>query len=89
MKEYKSTELPQLLTVEEVAQKLKLTKFALYQMVNRRGIPFIKIGRRLRFVLDDMVRMNVKWKDWAKTDTDYKTYWGDKEFGKIVCPSEH
>lgn len=38
-----------LLTIEEVSLRLKLSRGAVYQMIARREIPFIKIGRRVRF----------------------------------------
>lgn len=49
----------QLLTVEELVQKLRLTKGAVYTMVARREIPHIKMGRRLRFDSEEIS----KWLD--------------------------
>ena len=43
-----------MLTIEEVALYLHLTKVAVYGMVRRREIPFYKIGRRLRFKQNDL-----------------------------------
>lgn len=38
-----------LMTAEELAQYLNLSKAAVYAMVCRRQISFLKIGRRVRF----------------------------------------
>lgn len=38
-----------LLTVPEVAELLRLSPAAIYALTYRRQIPFIRIGRRLRF----------------------------------------
>lgn len=43
------TETLELLTVDEVTQLLKLSKGAVYQMIARREIPYLKMGRRVRF----------------------------------------
>lgn len=40
---------PQLMDVSELAQYLRLSHQAIYSMCYRRELPFIKIGRRLRF----------------------------------------
>jgi excisionase family DNA binding protein len=42
-------ELEQLLTVGELAEKLRKTKVAIYLMAERRQIPHLKIGKSLRF----------------------------------------
>ncbi len=39
----------ELLTVDEVANILKLSKNAVYVLIHRRQIPVVKIGRRVRF----------------------------------------
>lgn len=41
-----------LLTVEEVAPMLKMSRQALYEAVRRGLVPAVKIGRRIRFDLD-------------------------------------
>ena len=46
-----------LLTTDETAAYLGLSKAALYQLVHRRRIPVVRIGRALRF---DVVRLD----DW-------------------------
>jgi excisionase family DNA binding protein len=37
------------LNIQEAAQYLRISKWAIYKMVDRRQIPFIPIGRPLRF----------------------------------------
>lgn len=41
--------LEELLTADELAAKLKTTRGAIYQRVEANTIPFIRIGRSLRF----------------------------------------
>lgn len=41
-----------LLTVEEVAPMLKMSRQALYEAVRRGFVPAMRIGRRIRFDLD-------------------------------------
>lgn len=41
-----------LLTVEEVAPMLKMSRQALYEAVRRGFVPSVRIGRRIRFDLD-------------------------------------
>lgn len=41
--------MPQFLLVDEVAEMLRVHPREIYKMVSRRRIPFLKIGRRLRF----------------------------------------
>ena len=38
-----------LLTVQEVAEMLKISVSTLYRWVNKREIPFVKLGGKLRF----------------------------------------
>jgi excisionase family DNA binding protein len=45
----------ELLTVEEVAAILKLTKKGIYSLVEARRIPFVKVSNRLRFFYGDVV----------------------------------
>jgi len=47
--------IPGLWTVEDVARFLKITIPGIYHMVSRSEIPFTKLGRRVRFVKDDIV----------------------------------
>ncbi len=45
-----------LLTVPEVASLLRLTVKGIYAMVEGRRIPFIRVGNRVRFVRDEVLR---------------------------------
>ena len=50
-----------LLTVQEVADYLGISKDTAYSMVSQRKIPFVKIGRLLKFDLrsiDDWIAQN-------------------------------
>jgi excisionase family DNA binding protein len=38
-----------MLNIHELAKELNLSESGLYQMVNQRKIPFLKIGRSIRF----------------------------------------
>lgn len=58
------TETLELLTVDEVTQLLKLSKGAVYQMIARREIPYLKIGRRIRFDKEEIS----KWLDRQRVD---------------------
>ena len=53
-----STPLPKLETAKVVAPMLGLSTQALYEAVRRELIPSVKIGRRIRFNLDELA-------DWA------------------------
>jgi len=44
-----------LLTVEEVADWLRLTPKGIYSMVEARRIPFVKVSNRVRFSFADVV----------------------------------
>ena len=52
-------DVPELLTVEELSQSLKLSKASIYTKVCRREIPHIKLGRILRFDREEIS----KWLD--------------------------
>ena len=41
---------PELLTVTEIAQRLKVPVNTVYYWVSRREIPFLRMGKHLRFV---------------------------------------
>ena len=43
-----------LLTVQEVAEMLKISVSTLYRWVNKREIPFVKLGGKLRFNEDEI-----------------------------------
>lgn len=44
-----------LLTVEEVAELLRMTKKGIYALVEGRRIPFVKVSNRLRFIRSDVL----------------------------------
>ena len=43
-----------ILTIQEVGDKLHIPKASIYQMVHKKTIPFFKIGQRLRFNTADI-----------------------------------
>lgn len=45
-----------LIDITELSRRLSVPKDSLYQKVWHRSIPFIKIGRSLRFDYDDVIR---------------------------------
>jgi len=45
-----------LIDVEEMARRLSMSKGTLYNRVHERRIPFIKIGKSLRFDPDEVIR---------------------------------
>ena len=51
-----------LLTIQEVAAYTGLSAHTLYTMVSQRRIPFVKLGRCLRFDLDQL-------DEWIKQNT--------------------
>jgi excisionase family DNA binding protein len=46
---------PQFLTVEEVAELLRVSPRSVYNWVSQRQIPFRKAGRRTIFLLDEIL----------------------------------
>jgi len=48
-------DLPELMTVAEVAVWLKTTDKAIYAMVSRRQIPVVRLGKRVLFDRDELV----------------------------------
>ena len=44
-----------LIDIKELSRRLSVPKDSLYQKVYRRNIPFIKIGRSLRFDYDEVL----------------------------------
>lgn len=63
-KGFHSTE--ELLTVDEVAKKIKIRPKSIYNLVCRNSIPYCKVGGSVRFVEDDI-------KAWAKERGNYDT----------------
>jgi len=45
-----------LVNVEELSRILSISVGSIYNLVSRRRIPFVKIGRRIRFDLGDISR---------------------------------
>ena len=43
-----------LLNIDQVAQFLGISKDTIYKMVNQRRIPYVKVGRLLRFERDKL-----------------------------------
>lgn len=52
--------LPQFLTVEEVAELLRVSPRSVYDWVYRGLIPFHKAGRRTIFLLDEVLEWTEK-----------------------------
>lgn len=55
-----------LLTIEEIAEYLSLSKSAVYGFVRRGAIPFVRIGGTLRFPADAI-------KIWIEEETEHPT----------------
>lgn len=47
--------LPEILTPEEVMAALKISKATFYRLKNRRAMPFVRVGRSLRFYKSDIL----------------------------------
>ena len=43
-----------LVTVEELSRELAISEGSIYNMVHKQQIPFIKIGKRVRFDLEEI-----------------------------------
>lgn len=43
-----------LLTIDEVAKFLRISKTSVYRLVERRELPFCRVGRTLRFTRKDL-----------------------------------
>ena len=52
--------LPKFLTVEEVANLLRVSPRSVYDWVSNREIPFHKAGRRTIFLLDEILEWTEK-----------------------------
>ncbi len=62
-KQLSSNIQPNLLAIDEVAEFLGISKDTIYKMVNQRRIPFVKVGRLLRFerdALDAWIRQHAE-----------------------------
>ena len=51
-----------MVNIHQLAVELNLSESGIYQMVSQREIPFVKIGRAIRFDLEDIR----KWLDHKK-----------------------
>lgn len=51
---------PQFLTVEEVAELLRVSPRSIYDWVSQRQIPFHKAGRRTIFLLDEILAWTIE-----------------------------
>ena len=58
-----STEL-KYLTIDQVAELLQVTRMTVYNLQNK-GLPFIKIGKNVRFDKDDVI-------EWMNSNKVYK-----------------
>jgi excisionase family DNA binding protein len=56
MKRAKLAELPDVLTVAEVAQLLRLGRGSIYEAARRGELPCVRVGRRLLFPKDALAR---------------------------------
>lgn len=45
---------PKLLTVEEVAEILRVSKMTVYRLAEKRELPSVKVGRSIRIVEDGL-----------------------------------
>jgi excisionase family DNA binding protein len=50
-----TSRLPMLLTPTEVAKALRISMAGIYRLVDKRELPFHKVGRGLRFTEQDIV----------------------------------
>ena len=48
--------MERLIDIEELSRMLSIPVGSIYNLVSRRRIPFVKIGRRIRFDLGDISR---------------------------------
>ena len=53
---YSENELPVMLTVQDVAAFLRVSKNTAYSFVNSGAIPVVKVGRQIRIHRDDVVK---------------------------------
>ena len=45
-----------LVDLKEIAQVLKVSDYTIYYWVGRNEIPFVRVGRHLRFIVDDVLK---------------------------------
>ena len=49
--------MAQYLTVEEIADILRVTRGTIYQLIKKKKIPFIKFGKRYLFHKNDIINL--------------------------------
>jgi excisionase family DNA binding protein len=64
---HKPTLVPKFLTVDEVADLLRVSKRSVYDWVSQGVIPFHKAGRRTIFLLDEIV-------EWTNRDSELSSH---------------
>lgn len=75
--------LPALLTIEEVARILRISKTSAYRLVERRELPFCRVGRSLRFSREDL-EAYLGSRRVGSTASDDNTYECTKNPGALV-----
>ena len=53
---YSEKELPVMLTVQDIAAFLRVSKNTAYSFVSSGAIPVVKVGRQIRIHSDDIIR---------------------------------
>ena len=53
---YSEKELPVMLTVQDIAAFLRVSKNTAYSFVSSGAIPVVKVGRQIRIHRDDVIR---------------------------------
>jgi excisionase family DNA binding protein len=75
--------LPSLLTLEEVAGFLRVSKTSVYRLVERRELPFCRVGRTLRFSRTDL-EAYLKARRVGSAASDDNTYECTQDTGTLV-----
>ena len=57
-----------LVNLKEIAQVLKVPDYTIYYWVGRNEIPFVRVGRHLRFFVDDVLNFFLKRTEERKPD---------------------
>ena len=57
-----------LVDLKEIAKVLKVSDYTIYYWVGRHEIPFIRVGRHLRFIVDDVLKFFLKKTEERKPD---------------------
>ena len=72
-----------LLTIEEVAEFLRVSKTSVYRLVERRELPFCRVGRSLRFSRKDL-RAYLEARRVGSAASDDHTYECTQDTGALV-----